>query len=226
MPIPTRDAFHLRVRRLLRDYEEMLLAVHQKTRQASLESMLSEQAAMSLGVYWEAFVHDLFVAYVTRNPVNCITDFRKRLDKNLNEKFNLPATWVRLSIPATLNSKHVERMLDPKGWNVNATSAQELRNKANQFLHSVDARNFSLSQEDAQFVDLLVAIRNYLAHRSTSSKSRFREAQSSISPTGKNAALAGDVRDLAAYLKGSVGAERRVHVIGRRLREVASALVP
>jgi hypothetical protein len=190
--------------------------------------MLSEQATMYLGVYWEAFIHDLFVAYVTKNPTNCVADYKKRLDKSLADKFNVPNTWIRVTVPKSLSPQQAERMLDPKGWNLDATSAQELRNKANQFLHSTNARNFALDQEDAQFVDLLVAVRNYLAHRSTSSRQRFKEALNTLTVTNKNANLAGPVSDLGKYLKASIGtaSRRRVHVFGDRLIEVSSALVP
>src|SRR5437899_84760 len=111
MPQTARSSFQGRTQNLLRDYGEMLLAVHGKTRQASLEVMLSEQAAMSLGVYWEAFIHDLFVAYVTRNPTNCIFNFKERMDKNIADKSAIPARWVTIQIPSVLSPRQAERLI-------------------------------------------------------------------------------------------------------------------
>ena len=228
MPVSTRNAFKVRISNLLRDYDEMILAVHGKKRQASLETMLSEQAVMSLGVYWEAFVHELFVAYVIQNPVNCVLNFRRRLEQNLADKFNVPQRWLKLTIPPTINAKHAERMIDPKGWNINATSAQELRSKANQFLHSTHALNFSLNADDAAFVDFLVAVRNFLAHRSANSRALFKSSLASMHASGANAALASGFVDVGSYLKSSSGSsnQRRVNEIGSRLIVVADRLVP
>jgi hypothetical protein len=227
MPQQVRARFQRRVQNLLRDYGELLLAVHGKRRQASLESMLSEQATMSLGVYWEAFVHDLFLAYVTKNPVNCVADFKNRIDKSLASKFSIPNRWLEIRIPASLNQNQVAKMIDPKGWNIAATSAKELRDKANQLLHSTDARNFSLDADDAAFVDLLVSIRNYLAHRSTNSRTLLSSTIRQISAQGANGALAGNPVEAGLYLKTIVAAgDRRVHSVGHRLSDVAAKLAP
>jgi hypothetical protein len=227
MPSIVRTRFQKRVSDLLRDYGEMLLAVQGKNRRASLESMLSEQAAMSLGVYWEAFVHDLFVAYVTRNPVNCVSDFKRRIEQNLTSKFALSVPWVALRIPSRLTEKQVAKILDPKGWNVNATSARELREKANQFLHSTDARNFALDADDALFVDFLVAVRNYLAHRSANSRTELTAKIRQLDPAGNNAVLSGEPVRAALYLKRRVNtAETRVHSIGHRLADISAKLAP
>jgi hypothetical protein len=227
MPRSVRIAFQERVHDLLRDYGELLLAVHGKTRKASLEGMLSEQATMSLGVFWEAFIHEVFVAYATQNSGNCVRDYRNRLEKNLKDKFSIPSTWIRIRIPARPSAAQIEKMLDPKGWNLDATSAIELRNKANQHLQSADARHFSLSGDDAIFIDFLVAVRNHLAHRSTSSRGRLTVAAKQMTPTGTNAALAAPIKNLGAYLKASTtNADRRVHAVGHRLITIASTLVP
>lgn len=227
MPNRVRSNFDQRLTNLIRDYEEMLLAVHGKTRQPSLELMLSEQTTMSMGVYWEAFTHDLFVAYVVRNPTNCIRDFRSRVDKSLLDRFAMPGNWIRFKMPATLSVAQAEKILDPKGWNVSAISAKELRDKANQVLHSTDAQNFSLTADDAAMVDLLVCLRNYLAHRSTHSRKSLKTAISAIRSIGSNQHLAGNFTEAGNYLKTVTGPNRRrVHEIGSRLRAVAHTLAP
>jgi hypothetical protein len=228
MPEVTRDNFQRRVNNLLRDYGELLLAVHSKTRQASLEIMVSEQAVMSLGVYWEAFVHDLMLAYIMRNPTSCVLDYKTRINQSLTAKFNVPSTWIKVNIPSQITLKHAERMVDPKGWNLDATSAEELRSKANQLLHSTDARNFSLSSDNAAFVDLVVAMRNYLAHRSTSSRRVFRASVRTLQTIGPNSRLASaPAADIGQYLKTTVSVGlRRVHVVGERLVDVSRVLVP
>lgn len=164
---------------------------------------------------------------MTKNPANCISDFKTRIDRSLSSKFSLPNRWIEIKIPGTLTERQAAKMLDPKGWNLAATSAKELRDKANQFLHSTDARNFSLNAEDAAFVDFLVSARNYLAHRSTSSRILLSSAIKHIDASSANGALAGNAVEAGLYLKMVVGTnERRVHVIGRRLSDISAKLVP
>ena len=224
-----RNNFHGRVNELLQHYDELLLAVHNKTRQASLEIILSEQTTMSLGVYWEAFVNDVLVAYVAKNPGNCLNDLKKRVGQNLEAKFALPAKWVRLSFPATLSSTQAERILNPKGWNISATSPKDLREKANQYLVSGDAIHFSLVAEDVEFVDLMVEMRNYLAHRSTRSRKILKSSIAKIGIANANALLSGAFTSSGAYLKACLpndSNKRRVHELGRRLLQISKKLVP
>jgi hypothetical protein len=49
-------------------YDELVLAVHEKKRQQSLESMLAEHCVLGVAVMWEAFVHDLIVSYIEEEP--------------------------------------------------------------------------------------------------------------------------------------------------------------
>jgi hypothetical protein len=213
-----------RVKNVLRDFDELILAVHGKKRQASLEGMLAEQTLMTLSVVWESFLHDLLVAHVVRNSKSCVGHYEQRINQSIGDKFSGAVRWVKISIPARLNRAQVERLLDPKGWNVVATSADALKEMANKWLEASDAKKFSLNAEDAAFVDYLLAMRNYVAHRSAGSRIALLAAMKRILPGSTNGDLVGPAQQLGAYLRYRVGGHTRVNVIGDRILAI-SALI-
>src|SRR5437763_404963 len=101
--------FQRRITDLTRDFDELILAVHQKRRQASLEAMIAEQTTLLSAVLWEAFISDLIVAYVLRNPASCLGESRKRLKQSLAVKFGGIARWVAFTPPKTVNLAQAEK---------------------------------------------------------------------------------------------------------------------
>lgn len=217
--------FQKQVTNLLRDYEELLLAVHEKRRQASLVTMISEQSVMLTAVLWEAFIHDLFVSYVSADPEQCFRNFKERFNQSNNEKFAGVVRWVSLDFPVAINQLQAEKLLDPKGWNLAVRSAQSLSELANRHLNVVHAKKFSLEADDRDFLDYLVALRNYLSHRSSGARSDFINSVRALKPGGLNAPLSAPIQTVAMHLKQAVPGGTRVNVIGLRAVQVSAKLV-
>lgn len=223
-PADVRRIFESRIQSLLRDYNELVLAVHQKTRQASLETMLAEQTVMSLAVYWEAFLHDLLVTYVANQPTPCLNDFTKRISSSVADKFPAASKWVTVNFPDDLSSVQLERLLDPKGWNIVAKSAEGLKDIANRWLDAQDSRRFFLNADDAAFFDYIYAVRNYLGHRSGASRESLLRAMAAIRPNTPNDELSGTLQKVGIYLKRRTDSGTRVNSIGNRVLALASNL--
>ena len=141
--------------------------------------MLAEQCVLGLAVMWEAFVHDLIVSYIEENSDVCVGFHKARVKL----KYRVQEQIVRKmdhdrSIPDVLTRTHIELMVDPEGWNVTADSAETLAKRATQFLSAPHAIKFSLSEMDRRFVDLLIATRNFLSHRSTGSLKIMKKRRS------------------------------------------------
>jgi hypothetical protein len=201
--------FQKRVTDVLRDTDELLLAVHAKHRQASLETMIAEQSVMLTTVLWETFISDLVISYVLTNPRPCFDNYEGRFRQSLVEKFAGISRWVSLDFPAIVNPAQAEKLLDPKGWNVTAGSAQKLSDLANRHLTAANARKFSLQADDRDFVDYLVSLRNYLSHRSPGSRTMFLNSVAALAAGGANGALKGQVQNVGTYLKQQVAPNAR-----------------
>jgi hypothetical protein len=218
------DTFSQRIKALLRDYDELILAAHQKKRQASLETMLSEQTVMALAVFWESFMHDLLIAHVVRRPRPCLRGYSDRIHQSLSEKYPGASRWVSVEFPSAPTLTQIQRLLDPKGWNIVAPSALSLRELANRLLHASDARKFALNADDAAFVDYLTALRNFLGHRSEGSRETLLNAMRAITQNSANGELHGTARHVGKYLKTHTQSGTRVDSIGKRILDIAATL--
>jgi hypothetical protein len=193
-------------------------------RRSSLETMLSEQAIMTLAVSWESFLHDVLISYMEHRPKPCLKDHADRIRRSLGERFPGASRWVSVTFPDSPTQAQLERLIDPKGRNISATSASTLRDLANRLLAAPYARKFSLNADDSAFIDYLVAVRNFLGHRSNGARERVREAIRALGTNAANAELTGQTRRLGVYLKQPTASGTRVNSIGARVLAIASVV--
>lgn len=205
-------------------HKELMLAVYLKKHQAALETMLAEQFVLNAAVLWEVFVSDLLVAYLVTSPQPYLTSLKQRVLQSVRERFGSDAArFAVVKTPKSLSVGKAAALADPKNFNITVKSAEMLTKRANEMLAAQHAKRFSLPPDDAQFVDFVIAIRNYLGHRSPSSLHRFQETIAALS--GKNAALHATTSNVGAYLKTRTGSgDPRSVVIAARLIDVAGSL--
>jgi hypothetical protein len=209
-----------------RHHNELMVVVGLHRHRASLESLLATQFVLSLAVMWEAFVSDLILTYVTVSPETYLQNLKKRIDQSLNDKFGPGvAKRIRFTCPQNFNRAVAHSFLDHKGRNVTANSAQDLADRANEFLTGSLARKFSLDSDDRMFVDVLLGVRNFLSHRSKQSLAVLKKSVSNLTPTGNNGPLCGQLTTVESFLKKNTFISKtRATFISARIREVASKL--
>jgi hypothetical protein len=219
------DKFCARVEKSIAHHDELLAAVQGKLRQAALETMLSEQFAFNVIVLWEVFLSDLLVQYLSMSPSRYTKDLKGRLLQSVKEKFGHPtAQFLRFSPPNKISVAQTRAMVDPKEYNITITSADALSRRANELLEAKYARLFTLNAEFAQFVNYIIAVRNYLAHRSTSSRKQLKTAVAALQ--GPNQPLIGPVSKVGSYLKVRDQQNKtRSVLIAARLIELARTLI-
>jgi hypothetical protein len=109
---------------------------------------------------------------------------------------------------------------------VTASSAGALRDLANRHLIARHAKRFALGSEDAEFVDFLVRLRNYLGHRSRESRNLLVQAINNFSAVGENRHLKGPTSNLGVYLKGKSAGIDRISSIAARTKNIATLISP
>ena len=114
-------------------------------------------------------------------------------------------------------------LVDPKGWNISLSSAGALSSRANELLIAQHAKKFSLNADDSDFINFTTLIRNYLSHRSDSSRQELKDAIDDAK--GTNAFLKDGFTNISVYLKSkdSNGDTRAILII-RRLIQIADQL--
>jgi hypothetical protein len=212
----------------LRDHDALVMAVFEKTRQASLESLLAEQLIMWVAVRWEAMVHELIVTLVVGSPRLFWEDLESRMKQSMEAKFGDSAKRLwKCGRPADLTKERAASLLDHEGRNITVKSASALPTMVERILPPRHAKKFVLDESDGQVVDLLIKLRNYLAHRSESSREELAEVVDKVSRGGANGVLAGPIGQVATYLKSKVPNQQgtmRAVALTKRVREVAKKL--
>jgi hypothetical protein len=229
MPTPAEvvSTFEKRITTTLALHDELILAVNQKKRQRSLETMLAEQCVLGLAVLWEAFVHDLFVAFIVARPETCMRFHRDKITQSIEAKGKPLIKWVRITLPPSLSRDQIELLVDPDGWNITARSAEDLAKRANQLLSAAHAKKFSLPVPDRAFLDLITAIRNYLSHRSSGSLTATKQRLRDLAIADAASPLNGNMTTIGAYLKERPGTavHSRAKLIGHMLSGLSSKLI-
>jgi hypothetical protein len=216
--------FRKRINATVINHRELLLAVHEKRRQASLESMLAEQFALNVAVLWEVFLSDLLMAYVSEDPRTYMGDLQGRIKQSVRERFGQEASkCMKLDFPATVAPDRIAAWLDPKDFNVTVKSADALAQRANSMLSALHAKKFTLEPEDSEIVDFTVALRHYLAHRSIASRHQLLQVAKSLS--GPNQELCDTIHKVGPYLKfRTTTGDTRAALVASRLSAVSARL--
>ena len=223
------ELFKSRMEQAIKDHKELVLAVHEKRRQASLESILVEQFVMSIAVKWEDFLNNLILSYISTRPTKFMKDMRDRIKQSNIDKFGISvANRISFSIPSNVSTVLVQSFIDPKGWNVTPTLKEGITGLANKYLHAKDAKKFSLGANDLTFIEFVRCLRNYLSHQSRNSRDSLKEANSSLNRNDKTWPIIRRFSYLSVchYLKNSTDTEKtRATEIALKLIEIANKLV-
>ncbi len=229
MPTPAQVLvkFQQQVTAALANYDGLLAAVAGLPRRLTTERLLAEQCVLAIAVRWEAFIHDLIIAYVEDRPDNCIAFHKRKVTQSISDKHKGFAAWVTVNVPHPLTRVQIEEMLDPEGRNVSAESASTLAKKANDLLAAAHAKKFSLTATDGRFLDLLIALRNYMSHRSSGSMRVLRRRLSELATADPASHMIGTLGTVAIYLNAHPPGlpHSRAKVIGHSVNTLAAKLV-
>lgn len=206
-------------------HRELLLAVNGKRRQAALETMLAEQFTFNVVVLWEVFLSDLLLQYLVASPHRYTNALKEKILQSIKDRYGSVASdMLDFDTPPSLSLTKARMLVDPKQFNITVQSADQLSRRANEMHAAKHARLFTLNPDEAQFVDFVIALRNFLAHRSKSAHALLKSRIASL--TGANAALQANTSNFGTYLKTRDAAgDTKSILIANRLIVLAGILV-
>ena len=230
MPTPAQvvATFQQQVTMAHTNFDALVAAVAGQPRRLTMERLLAEQCVLTIAVRWEAFIHDLIIAYIETSPNTCVAFYKSKVEQSVEAKHKGFAAWITVTVPTPLTRAKIEEMLDPEGRNVSAESASTLTKKANELLAAAYARKFSFTAADGGFLDFMIAVRNYLSHRSSGSMKILRKRLTEMSATDPGSSLNGTIKkSVAIYLNARppAAAHCRAKLIGRTASALAGKLL-
>ncbi|WP_263120720.1 hypothetical protein [Cellulomonas sp. RIT-PI-Y] len=201
--------------------------------------------AFRLGGEWEIFQHRWHIAVISKAPSRFVSSLQSDLDAAIAA---LPGRGIvpglssfQPKYPKRLPSDTIESLLDTSGRNITFPSVDRWKTAASRdFTSTYSSRvaRIANTPEDACVLELLKAVRNFLAHGSKQSRATLnaciasRPASSQgpglVGPSNAGLARGGvkSVRDVGVYLQGRAaqGMPRRMTVLTDRLEAIALTL--
>ena len=193
--------------------------------------MAAENYAIAIGVMFEGFINDLILAYANRDCSRLMQHLRNSVDEALKPSRKAVATFRlfgEIRPRRNLNMDELRTLLDPEGRNTSFPNYDAIEVRAKQWLVPQHFNLFQqVSAQDRAIVDLVIAVRNNIAHRSKSSLDRLNATVAAGSLHGTGLERQGNgVQQVGVYLKTAAGVnETRADILGRRLGNVATSLI-
>ncbi|WP_337058251.1 hypothetical protein [Pseudomonas sp. USHLN015] len=228
-PQDVRDAFCEQVDSSLDHYQRVLTALRGTGSEKLDISLQSRTLIHSVFVDFECFISDLFISYLNRSFHTYQNAFETSVRSSAAQKHSLWMSGrITFNRPPHMSLTDLEQAIDPDGWNLTFKSCAVMKEKAAAWLDPQHAnRIVHMQGEDERLVDTMRGVRNWIAHQSIGAGKRMNDLLANIEqgPGTPNHELGRGVRkvtNIGAFLKSKIGAERRVEVYCRRLKDVAA----
>lgn len=219
------DKFKSEVLRNIEAYNDLLKAIDKKINENFLHSMIATQLAFTILSLWEAFLSDILLSYIVKNPNKMFGKMEERVNQSIKDKFgNEILKCVIFKVKKHLSWHTLLHMIDSKGSNITRSEPTDFTQLANDYLTGRYARKFTLSQKDNEFYSFVKKIRNYLAHGSLLSKKELVIVIQTME-TPENSFLKGNIGRIGPYLKENISGKQRVLLIAERLIKVSEQLI-
>jgi hypothetical protein len=203
---------------------------------------VAEDAAFRLGVLWETFQADWYLAAISRDPTAFVDKMKGRLGEAVVDKWAKTViesfTPGALTIPKNPTVAQIVTMLDRKGLNVTFEDVTAWKKHADSHLgaaHRARVNAIASNTEASSLLWYLKKLRNLHAHGSDNGKEEFNKAARSRGPKEK-IGLVGErnrplqrasreVSDIGRFLRAKTADElRRVELLHTRVADVANML--
>ena len=226
-PDDVRAEFAQEVDDVIAYFDRVAIALAGSAHELGDVSRLAETTFLTIFVAFERFLSDLFLAYLNRQFSAYRTDLETRVRQSIQERFGAWASQrTRLDRVQHVRVADLEGIVDPQGRNLTFASAQDIKEKAQQWLVAVyNARTQALSAHDDRVIDTARAIRNFIAHRSRAARDDMNQRLATVAQGNHNAHLgrgAREVQSAGSFLKAVLANQRRVVRYATRLRNISA----
>lgn len=190
----------------------------------------TENYTLTLGVLFEGFTNDLIFSYANRDCTRVMQHLETSVRETLQSNQKAAAafdSFAEFKTQRHLSKDELKTVLDPSGRNTSFPTYAAIEDRAQQWLIAAHVERFTrLNAQQKAVIDLTIAFRNNLAHRSKSSLDRLNDilALGALHPTGLRRGV-NRVQQAGNYLKSQINGGTRATVLAGLLRAAAHAIV-
>ena len=222
-PDEVKEVFNKEIEGILDFYKSTM----RKLKIKSDQNRLASQTLMSAATIWECFLHELVIAYIRKKPDRFIDHLESALDSQQSDKQKvIRKKYAPFCRPRSINTDDIVKIIDIDEKNIIFTHSSELGTKAKRWISEEHRRGFiGITQQKKAVIDLVISLRNCIAHGSESSLKKLRDAvnNSHISCYDLDRKKYG-INDHGAYLNSKKKGGRRVEIIIKVMKEIGEKL--
>lgn len=195
------------------------------------ESRLASQTLMSAATIWECYLNDLVIEYIRKKPDAFYVHLKNSLKHKRTHKQKLiQKEYTVFQQPRRISLEKIVKLIDRNERNITFVTASDLGKKAKKWISEEYRDNFiCLPEQKRAVIDLLISLRNFIAHGSDSSLKRLNLAIKSSHLSQYNLrrnsyGVSAGVSGHGKYLNAKKYGKTRVEVIITLIREIGSEL--
>lgn len=200
---------------------------------AADRKIATENYALTIGVMFEGYINDLIFAYANRDCSRVMQHLENSVRETLSATPKAEAAFNKFADfkhRDHLTKAELKDILDPDGRNISFPNFTAIEDRAQQWLVNLHCQKFmGLSAQQRAVVNVVIATRNNLAHRSKGSLDRLNEAFAvgALYPTGLQRNV-NRIQQAGHYLKSKYpvnGPNTRATILGDLLKIASRDLV-
>ncbi len=192
-------------------------------------SFLAENTVLTAATLWESFINDLFVAYINRDSSQFSVHLKNAFDADRTSKQKQIANrFTTINFPRHMPVQMVTSLLDEAGNNITFPTYSAMKKGAKIYLSAPHAAIVGgLTGQQGAIINLWIALRNHIAHRSARSLEAMNDALKvgALHGSGLQRGVR-DVHHVGGYLKakGVHNLPPRIEIILSSMRAISAAL--
>lgn len=229
-PDKVKESFKEQLDELSEFLNRMVVQIQGSHNEKADLSQLSQSVFLSQFVAYEVMVSDLFLSYICKDPSQLQNEYEKRIGKSIHKGYG--SAWrgnIQFNKRTTIPYAEVQALVDAEGRNLSFKNVSGMKQEAQLLLAPKFCNKIkSIPDEDCRLLDTAKAIRNYIAHRSPSSRDYMNQLLLEIDQQDINSGLGRgsgkEVKVAGTFLKAKVEGKPRVQLYMDRLLQITSRM--
>lgn len=184
---------------------------------------LAAQTLMSVATIWECFLNDIIISYIVMDPENFFKYAQEKYERDITKsQENIKKHFVTSIKPKKISLEFITDVLDYNRRNISYAKVSVLKKEASKLISSEYVKGIrGIRQHDVAVIDLLRALRNFIAHGSDSSFDTLQKAvKNSHLDRYKLRRMKYDVNDNYYYLIAKMDRKCRVEKIISLIKDI------
>ena len=193
-------------------------------------SQLAQNVFLSHFVAYEVMVSDLFISYISKDPSQLQKEYEKRIGDSIDSKYG--SAWkdnIQFNRRKAIPYAELQTLVDSEGRNLSFKDVNGMKQEAHHLLAPKFCNRIqSIPEVDCRLLDTAKAIRNYIAHRSPSSRDYMNQLLLKVDQQDINSGLGRgsgkEVKSAGTFLKAKVDGKPRVQLYMDRLLQITDRM--